>query len=452
MTRTDNSLFSWNGRTGPARALPLALQHLIAMVVGCVSPSLLIATAAGLDQRQTLLLLQSGLLVSGIATLIQVFPLFGRFGARLPLVFGVSLAFVPVLAAIAAEQGMATAVGAQLVGSLFAILFGALLPRLKRLFPSVVAGTVVITVGISLYPIAISNMAGGAGSADFGSAQHWILSFITLGVTLYFSYFRKGILKYASLLCGILVGFVAALFMGMVDFSGLADVPVLDVPGALAPLPFGIRFELSSILAVSIMFLVNGVQIVGEISATTTVAMGREPTARELAGGIMGNGLCSFAGALLGSVPTSALGRNMGIVANNKVINRTVFALTAVLLVIAGLMPIFSALLTAIPRSVLGGATLSAFAAIVMTGVKLMLQGGVKWRSMVISGISIALCMGILNAPESIAAFPGWVRTVFGASPVTISAISAILLNILLPKKLNVPGRLPASGDSMSAR
>lgn len=448
MDRSYGSLFAWRGNPGVGRVLPLALQHMIAMVVGCISPSVLVAAAAGLDQSQTLLLLQSGLLVSGIATLIQVLPLFGKVGARLPLVFGVSYAFVPVLSSIAAEQGMAVIVGAQLVGALCAVLFGTVFHKIRRWFPSVVAGTVVVTVGISLYPIAIGNMAGGTVSEDFGSVQNWVLAFITLGVTLYFSYFRKGILKYASLLCGIGVGFVIAVPMGMVDLTGLDSVPVFDPPTILALVPFGIKFELSSILAVSIMFLVNSVQVIGEITATTGVALGRKPSEKELSGGIVGNGVSGVLGALLGSVPTSALGRNMGIVTTTRVVNRNVFILTSVLLIVAGLMPICGALLSVIPRAVLGGATLSAFAAIVMTGMKILFKNGVQWRTMVISGIAIALCMGILYTPESIEQAPEWVRDIFGKSPVTISAASAILLNIVLPKNIKIPGKQTETSKS----
>ncbi len=430
--RTPASLFELHGVPRLGESIPLALQHLVAMIVGCITPSIIVAAAAGLNADQTALLIQSGLFVSGIATILQLFPLLKRFGAGLPIVFGVSFAYVPVLTSIAGDFGMAYLFGAQIVGALIAIAFGFFIGKLRKIFPAVVTGTVVVTIGLSLYPTAVEYMAGGRGSAAFGSPESWLVAFVTLGVVLFFSFFTKGFLKLASILFGIIAGYILALCLGMVDFSQLHTQSVFSVPN---PVPFGIRFSPAAILPMAIMFIVNSVQVMGEVSATTSGAMNRLPTDKELSGGIMGNGLTSLFGAFFGAIPTSTFGQNVGIVTTTKIINKFVFLLTALFMVLAGFMPVIGAALTTIPDCVLGGATLSVFASITMTGVKLVVHEPLSKRNMAVAGIAIALGTGIANTSGSLQFAPSWAQTLFGSSAVVVATIAAVVLNLVLPKK-----------------
>lgn len=330
---------------------------------------------------------------------------------------------------------MATLFGAQLIGGLVAIVFGMFIRKLRKFFPAVVAGTVVFTIGLSLYDVAIKYMAGGVGSEMYGSWQNWLVAFITLGVVIFFNFFTKGFMKLASILFGIIVGYIVALCMGMVDFTPVTNADAFATPQLL---PFGIKFVPTAIITMVIMFIVNSVQAIGDISATTSGAMDRMPTDRELSGGIIGNGFTSAVGAFLGGMPTATFSQNVGIVVTTKVISRFVLMITAILILIASFFPMFGGALKTIPQCVLGGATLSVFASITMTGIKLISSEKLTPRVMSIVGISVALGVGISMVPDSLAASPEWVQTVFGSS-VIVSTIAAIVLNLVLPKEKPVP-------------
>lgn len=424
------ALFELNGKPPIGASLPLALQHLVAMIVGCITPSIIIAGVAGLDPAQSILLIQSGLFIAGIATLIQLFPLGGKIGAKLPLIMGVSFAYVPTLISIAGTFDIATLFGAQLIGGLAAIVFGIFITKLRKFFPIVVAGTVVFVIGLSLYDVAINYMAGGTSSPDYGSGANWTVALITLAVVIFFNFFTKGIAKLASILFGIIVGYVIALCMGMVDFSPLESAEAFAVPNVL---PFGMTFDATAIVTMVIMFIVNSVQAIGDISATTSGAMGRLPTDKELGDGIIGNGFASCLGSLLGGLPTATFSQNVGIVTTTKVISRWTLLLTAVLILIASFFPMFGGALRTIPQCVLGGATLSVFASITMTGIRMISSIKLTPRVMSIVGISVALGVGIAMVPASLANAPAWVQTVFGSS-VIVSTIASVVLNLILPK------------------
>ncbi len=428
----NNTLFELSGIPPISKSIPLALQHLIAMIVGCITPSIIVGTAADLADEQIVVLIQSGLLMSGIATIIQLFPLFSRIGAKLPIIFGVSFAYVPVLVSIAETTDMATIFGAQIIGALVAIAFGLIIGKVRKLFPAFVTGTVVIAIGLSLYPSAIDYMAGGEDSLTYGVAQNWIVAIITLCVVLYFSFFTKGFLRLASILFGIIIGYIISVCLGMVDFSGLQTAHIFSAPKLL---PFGIKFDIAAIVPMIIIFIINSVQVMGEVAATTSGAMDRLPSDKELSGGISGNGFASLIGAFFGGLPTSTFGQNVGIVTSTKIINGFVLLFTAIFMLIAGFMPVLGAVLTSIPECVLGGATLSVFATITMTGVKLITDKPLTPRVLSIVGIALALGVGIAGSPQSLSLAPEWMQTLFGSSSVVIVTIVAVLLNLIIPKE-----------------
>ena len=274
-------------------------------------------------------------------------------------------------------------------------------------------------------------MAGGVSSPDYGSWQNWAIAFFTLIVVTVLNHFGKGIWKLASILIGIIAGYLVAIPFGMVDFSSIGEAGVCQLPSLLH---FGIEFEPSSCIAIGILFAINSIQAIGDYSATTIGAMDRTPKDEELQKGIIGYGISNIVGALAGGLPTATYSQNVGIVTTTKVINRWVLGLAAVILGIAGIVPKFSAILTTIPQCVLGGATVSVFASIAMTGMKLVASAEMDYRNSSIVGLAAALGMGVSQATAALAGFPAWVTTIFGKSPVVLATIIAVIMNIILPK------------------
>ncbi len=425
-------LFDMDGRLPPlACSLPLAMQHLVAMIVGCVTPAIIISSVAGLDNAQRILLIQSSLVCAALSTLLQLFGVTRLCGARLPVIMGVSFAYLATMQSIATTFSIAEIFGAQLVGSLVAIVIGVFAKRIQHLFPPLITGTVVFTIGLSLYPTAITYMAGGSGNPDFGSWQNWLVAIFTLVCVTSLNHFAKGLVKLASILLGIAAGYVFSIPFGMIDLSAVGEAGMFSI---VRPAPFGIRFEFSSILAISILFAINAIQAIGDMSATTIGGMDREPTSDELRGGIIGFGVSNLFSSLLGGLPNATYSQNVGIVSATKVVNRRVLGLTALMLLAAGLVPKFSALLTTIPQCVLGGATVSVFASIAMTGMKLVSREHMGYRNTSIVGLSAALGMGVSLVSESLAQFPQWVTMVFASSPVVVATLVAVALNLILPK------------------
>ncbi len=430
-TMKNTSVFDVNGIPSMGKAIPLGLQHVLAMIVGNVTPAIIIAGVVGLGSADRTLLVQMAMFIAGIATLLQLYPI-GRVGSRLPVIMGVSFAYVPTLIAIGGQYGIAGIFGAQLVGGVVAIFVGIFIKHIRKYFPPLVAGTVVFTIGLSLYPIAINYIAGGVGSATYGSYANWLVALLTLSVVLFCNQFTKGYAKLASILVGIIVGYVVAALLGMVSYVPVQEAAWFAVP---RPLHFGIEFYPPAILSMVIMYIVNSVQAVGDLSATTVGGMGREATDQELSGGIMGNGASSILASFIGGLPTATYSQNVGIVAMTKVVSRFVLAIAAGFILLAGFVPKFGALMTTIPQSVLGGATITVFAMITMTGIKLIIQDELSGRNMAIVGLAVALGIGITTVPQSLELFPAWVIMVFGRSAVVISTIVAFGLNLILPQK-----------------
>ncbi|MBZ9685363.1 purine permease [Clostridium estertheticum] len=424
-------LFQYDGRPSLKEIIPLGLQHVVAMIVGCVTPALIIAGVANLTVADKVLLVQSSLFFAGIATLIQVFTLGKHIGSRLPVIMGVSFAYVPTLAAITGEFNIATIFGAQLIGALVSIFFGIYLKKFMKFFPPLVTGTVIFSIGLSLYPVAIQYIAGGVGSKTFGSPQNWAVAMITLAVVMFLNHFTKGSIKLASLLIGMGVGYVITMLLGMVSFDAVASAGYFQAPKLLH---FGMNFNTTAIVSMVIMYIVNSVQAIGELSATTVGAMDRTPTDKELSGGIIGSGVVSMVGSIFGCMPTSTYGQNVGIVIVNKVINKWIFAFAAFVVILAGFIPKFSSLLTTIPQCVLGGATISVFATITTTGIRMIASSNLTMRNSAVVGISVALGMGIVQVPGAFALFPTWFISIFGHSAIVVTTLFAIGLNLILPK------------------
>ncbi|MFR8317038.1 MAG: uracil-xanthine permease family protein [Catenibacillus sp.] len=425
------SVFQLNGIPPMRQAVPLAIQHVVAMIVGCVTPALIISSVAGLETADRVILVQAALVIAGLATFLQLFPIGKYLGSGLPVIMGVSFAYLPSLQAVAEGYDLASIFGAQIVGGIIAVIVGIFVKRIRYLFPPLITGTVVFTIGLSLYPTAINYMAGGTGSPTYGQWQNWFVAVVTLIVVTALNHFAKGIMKLASILIGIIVGYILSSFFGMVSFASVGEAGLFQLPQFFH---FGIKFEISACVAIGLLFAINSIQAIGDFSATTIGGMDREPKDQELQGGIIGYGVSNIIGALFGGLPTATYSQNVGIVATTKVVNRCTLGIAGGIILLAGLIPKFSALLTTIPQCVLGGATVSVFASIAMTGMKLVVSQPMSYRNTSIVGLAAALGMGISQASGALAAFPEWVMIIFGKSPVVIATLVAIILNIILPK------------------
>ena len=445
-----DALFTWEGTPPIADTISLALQHLVAMIVGCVTPAIIISNAIGMASADRILLIQMSLVFSALSTLIQLFPIGSkngfRLGSGLPVILGISFAYLPSMQAIVEAGGnIATIAGAMIVGGILAIVVGMFIKPIRRFFPPIITGTVVFTIGLSLYPTAINYMAGGTANTYelvvntkgltpalvYGSWQNWAIAILTLAAVLFLQHHGKGMVKLASILIGLLFGYVVALIFGMVDFSGVRDAAWIELPKLLH---FGVEFRFDASVALGILFVINSIQAIGDYTSTTVGGMNREPSDKELQGGIMCYGVTNIISSLFGCLPTATYSQNVGIVITNKVVNRTVFAATSLFILAAGLCPKFSAILTTIPQCVLGGATVTVFSTIAMTGMKLITSEKISARNTTIVGLSAALGVGIAQASTSMSQFPPEVTIIFGKSPVVIATIMAVVLNIILPK------------------
>lgn len=441
------ALFQLNGIPPLGMSISLALQHLVAMIVGCVTPAIIIANALGLPQSERVLLIQVSLVMSAVTTLIELFPIGGKLGSGLPVMFGISFAYLPSMQAIVGGGGdIATIAGAMVVGGIVAAVVGVFVKKIRRFFPPIITGTVVFTIGLSLYPTAINYMAGGAGNTYevvvlrkgltsalvHGSWQNWAVAAFTLIVVMVMSNKGKGTCKLAAILLGMIAGYIVAAVFGMVDLSEVRDAAWFSLPQFMH---FGIKFEFSACIALALLFAINAIQAIGDLTATTVGGLNREPTDQELQGGIVTYGLTNVLSAFFGSLPTATYSQNVGIVTTNKVVNRVVFALAGGFLLLAGLIPKFSAILTTIPQCVLGGATITVFSTIAMTGMKLIASETISPRNTTIVGLSAALGVGISQSSSALSQFPESITIIFGKTPVVIATIMAVLLNLILPQE-----------------
>lgn len=432
-TSSSSELFQLNGKPTFGQAFPQAMQHVLAMLVGNITPPMLIASTLSLSAADQIMLTQAAMLIGGITTLLQIFPVLG-FGMGLPSVMGVAFAYMPILTMIGTQYGIAAIFGSQLVAGFVSIFIGMFMGKIRRFFPPIVSGTVVLSIGLSLYETAITYMGGGSATQSagtFGSPQFWILAVVTLVVTLACSLFGKGYLKVSGMLIGIVVGYVIALFMGdIVDFSTFNDAGLISVP---IPFHFGLEFHADAIIMMILMYVVQAVQTIGDVSSTAMGGFGREATDKELGGAIKGQSICGMIGAIIGGLPTDPYSQNVGLICTTKVVAKRVFLIVGVIMLAAGFCPKFGALMTTIPQPVLGGATVTVFAAITMSGIQLLGEQPMNYRNKLIVGISLAIGVGIDAVPDVLQFCPQLAKNILGSS-LMVSFLIVFILNIIVPE------------------
>lgn len=425
-------IYQLDGRPKLTEAIPLGLQHVLAMFVGNVTPLIIISNVLNLDPQIKASLIQCAMFVSGLVTLIQCYPL-GPVGAKLPIVMGTSFGFVPAATAIGVKYGMSGILGACLIGAIFQVLVGGLvLKRIRKYFPPVVTGIVVLTMGIALLPTGVNYFAGGVGAADFASPSNLLLGTIVLITVIFFKQYTKGMLSISSVLIGLIVGYIVAIPMGKIDFSSLSQAALLSVP---VPFQLGFEFHMDAIIAMIFVYMVSTVETIGDTTGIASSGLGREASEKEIVGAVLADGIGSLVGAIFSVLPNTSFGQNVGIVAMTKIVNRFVIATGAFILIIAGIFPKVGALISLMPASVLGGASIVMFSMIVVSGIKLITTDKLSERNAMIVAVSLGLGLGVAYVPGFFDAFPESIQLIFGESKTVLPAILAVVLNIVLPKE-----------------
>lgn len=429
--KINRSKYDLDGIPKLREAIPLGLQHIFAMFLSNIAVPIIIADIVGITGEDLTLLVQSAMIMAGVATIIQCYPI-GRVGSKLPVVMGTSFGFLPTNIAIASSYGISGLLGASLVGGLFCGVLGFFLKPLRKFFPKIVTGTVVLTIGLSLLPTGIIAMAGGSGAENFGSLKNWSVSLMVMAIVIFLNRYAKGMAKTASILIGIIIGYMLALPLNMVDFSIISQASWFSIP---RPLYFNMTFEWGAILPLSIMFIVTAVETVGDVTAITMGGDGREPTNNELSGAIIANGITSSLGALFNALPNTSFSQNVGMIAFTKIMSRYVVAIGSVFLILAGLVPKFGAIISTLPQAVIGGASIIIFSQISLTGIEILTSEPLNQRSKIIVGLSLVFGLGLSQVPSAMDAFPDLLKLIFGESGIVIACLVAIVLNIAIPER-----------------
>ena len=444
------------------KAIPLGMQHVLAMFVGNLTPILLITGAFGLGAGTEfadlqIALLQNAMLIAGVVTLIQLFSI-GPVGGKVPIIMGTSSGFIGVCNSVSAVMGggilaYGAIMGASLIGGLFEGVLGFMLKPLRRFFPPVVTGAVVLSIGLSLISVGVNSFGGGSSAKDFGSLENLLLGAIVLIVIVALKHGTKGMTSASSILIGIIVGYIVAAVMGMVlpttgvdaegveytkawvlNWQKVADASWFAIP---AIMPVKLVFDVRAIVPIMIMFVVTAVETVGDISGVMVGGMDREATDTELAGGVICDGLGSSLASLFGVLPNTSFSQNVGLVTMTKIVNRFALTTGAIFLILCGLFPKLAALISIMPQSVLGGAAVMMFSSIVVSGIQLITKEPMTTRSITIVSVALGLGYGLGASSGVLSGLPQFVQLIFGGSGIVPAAIVAIVLNIVLPKEKN---------------
>ena len=418
-----------------AQAIPLGLQHVLAMFASNVTPSIIVAGAAGLafGGTEQIYLIQMAMLFAGIATLFQTIGM-GPIGARLPIMQGTSFAFVGVLAGIAATMGMGVALTACIIGGLVHFALGAVIQRLRFLFPPLVIGLVILAIGLYLIPVAIKYAAGGAAdfqmaAESFGSLKHWSVALTVIIVSLLLKFFVKGPLSNAAILVGLLAGYALAFALGMVNFASVGKAAWVT---SITPLPYGFEFNLGAVIAVTLVSIVSAIETVGDASATAKAGAQREATDAEIAGATYADGLGTALAGVFGGLPNTSFSQNVGIVGMTGIMSRHVVTIAGIIMIVCGLIPKVGAVIASMPFPVLGGGVIVMFGMVAAAGLNMLVDVAMTRRNMIIIAVSLAFGLGLNLVPTAVQYLPGVIK-VLATSAVAPTALMAIVLNLILP-------------------
>lgn len=432
-----SNIYKLDGRVPIGKAIPFGLQHILAMFVSNLAPITMIAGAAKVPVTGAELgmLLQNAMFAAGIATMIQLYPLW-KIGSRLPVVMGVSFTFVTVLSTISANYGYPAVIGAVLIGGLFEGTLGLFAKYWRKIISPIVAASVVTAIGFSLFTVGARSFGGGYAT-DFGSVSNLLLGLITLATCLLWNMFAKGYLKQLSVLAGLIVGYIVAIFMGKVDLSMIMSGGIVALPHLL---PIKPEFHAGAIMSACIIFLVSAAETIGDTSALVAGGLGREITGEEISGSLACDGYGSFISGLFGCPPVTSFSQNVGLVAMTKVVNRFTIMTGAVAMILAGLFPPIGNFFASLPQSVLGGCTIMMFGTILTSGMQMIANCGFAQRNITIVAMALSIGIGFTTTSESgiWAEFSPVVQSVFSANVVAVVFVVAIIMNLILPKNMEV--------------
>ena len=432
-----SNIYKLDGRVPIGKAIPFGLQHILAMFVSNLAPITMIAGAAKVPVTGAELgmLLQNAMFAAGIATMIQLYPLW-KIGSRLPVVMGVSFTFVTVLSTISANYGYPAVIGAVLIGGLFEGTLGLSAKYWRKIISPIVAASVVTAIGFSLFTVGARSFGGGYAT-DFGSVSNLLLGLITLATCLLWNMFAKGYLKQLSVLAGLIVGYIVAIFMGKVDLSMIMSGGIVALPHLL---PIKPEFHAGAIMSACIIFLVSAAETIGDTSALVAGGLGRDITGEEISGSLACDGYGSFISGLFGCPPVTSFSQNVGLVAMTKVVNRFTIMTGAVAMILAGLFPPIGNFFASLPQSVLGGCTIMMFGTILTSGMQMIANCGFTQRNITIVAMALSIGIGFTTTSESgiWAEFSPVVQSVFSANVVAVVFVVAIIMNLILPKNMEV--------------
>lgn len=432
-----SNIYKLDGRVPIGKAIPFGLQHILAMFVSNLAPITMIAGAAKVPVTGAELgmLLQNAMFAAGIATMIQLYPLW-KIGSRLPVVMGVSFTFVTVLSTISANYGYPAVIGAVLIGGLFEGTLGLFAKYWRKIISPIMAASVVTAIGFSLFTVGARSFGGGYAT-DFGSMSNLLLGLITLATCLLWNMFAKGYLKQLSVLAGLIVGYVVAIFMGKVDLSMIMSGGIIALPHLL---PIKPEFHAGAIMSACIIFMVSAAETIGDTSALVAGGLGRDITGEEISGSLACDGYGSFISGLFGCPPVTSFSQNVGLVAMTKVVNRFTIMTGAAAMILAGLFPPIGNFFASLPQSVLGGCTIMMFGTILTSGMQMIANCGFSQRNITIVAMALSIGIGFTTTSESgiWAGFSPVVQSVFSANVVAVVFVVAIIMNLILPKDMEV--------------
>lgn len=429
---TIDNIYQLDGKVPLGKAIPFGLQHVLAMFVANIAPIIIVAGACGLETGKIADLIQTAMIIAGLGSMVQLYSVW-KIGSRLPIVMGISFTFVSVFCFIGPTYGYAAIVGAVIVGGILEGILGLFAKYWVKLISPIVAASVVTAIGFSLLSVGAASFGGGSGAEDFGSAKNLILGTITLVCCIVFNIFAKSYWKQLSVLFGLIVGYIVAVCMGMVDFSGIASAGIISFPKILPVVP---EFNIGAIISVLVIFLVSATETIGDTSALAATGLNREATTKELSGSIAADGFVSALSGVFGCLPITSFSQNVGLVSMTKVVNRFAIFTGCVIMVLAGFFPMFGAFLATLPDAVLGGCTLMMFGNIITSGLQMVAKCGFSQRNITIVALSLSIGLGFTQVPEIFAIFPQIVQNVFAENCVAVVFLVSIIMNLVLPENM----------------
>ena len=431
MNVEKDPIYDPHGKITIRKAVPFGLQHVLAMFVANIAPILIVAGAVKMDAAESAALVQSAMIIAGLGSLLQLYPIW-RFGSGLPIIMGISFTFVSIACVIGTKYGYGAVLGAALVGGILEGILGLGASWWRKFVPPIVSASVVTAIGFSLLPIGANSFGGGFGNPEFGDQKYMIVGSVTLVACLLWNLKAHSFYKQLSVLFGLVVGYITAFFMGMVDLSRLTQVPLVSLPGFM---PVELEFHGDAIFSFFLIFLVSATETLGDTSALSTMGFGRPPKSKEVSGSIAVDGFVSSLSSLFGCMPITSFSQNVGLIAMTKVVNKKAIGCGAAIMILAGLFPGLGVILASLPDAVLGGCTLMMFGSIVVSGVRMLGECGFSQRNMSIAALSLSIGLGFTQTPQIFRVFPDLIRSVFAENCVAVVFLVALVLNLVFPKE-----------------